>query len=417
MEEGCELGINSADTLFVLLSAALVMLMTPGLALFYGGLVRRKNILNVLMKCMAVLGIISLHWVAIGYSLSFSTTSLLHGFVGNLDWAFLKGVGSAPFSPYSATVPHQAFMVFQMMFAVITPALIVGSIVERMRFSSFLVFVVVWATVIYAPICHWVWAVGGWLRGMGALDFAGGTVVHIASGVSALALALVLGKRKSAKGGAPANLPMAVIGAGLLWFGWFGFNAGSALAVNGLAVNAFVVTHLAACAGAVAFFLLEWIVDKKPTILGTITGAVAGLVAITPASGFVSIKPAIIIGIVSSIICYVFIVVVKKKLGYDDTLDAFGVHGIGGIWGALATGIFASKIVNSTGANGWFYGNPSQFFTQLIAVGACVAYAFVGTIIIALVIKKLMPLRVTEKEEEVGLDLALHNETAYKLLD
>lgn len=409
--------MNSGDTAFVLLAAALVFLMTPGLAFFYGGLVRRKNILSIMMQCFAVIGIVSIQWVLIGYSLAFSPQESIAGLLGNLQWLGLHGVGIDVFADYSATIPHQAFMIFQMMFAIITPALIVGAVAERMKFSAFIIFTVIWTTIVYDPIAHWVWGVGGWLRNMGALDFAGGTVVHISSGVSALAAAIVLGRRNHMKGAHPCNLPLAVLGAGLLWFGWFGFNAGSALAANGLAASAFVVTHIATAAAALVYPILEWITQKKPTMLGTITGAVAGLVAITPAAGFVDPLSSIAIGGVASIVCFVMIVYVKPFFGYDDTLDAFGVHGMGGIWGALATGLFASKAVNAAGNDGLFFGNAHQFVTQAIAVGATVLYAFVVTFIVLKVLDLVMGIRVTDKEEELGLDLALHNETAYKLLD
>lgn len=409
--------MNSGDTAFVLLAAALVLLMTPGLAFFYGGLVRRKNILSIMMQCFAVIGIVSIQWVLIGYSLAFSPQESIAGLLGNLQWLGLHGVGVDVFADYSATIPHQAFMIFQMMFAIITPALIVGAVAERMKFSAFIIFTVIWTTIVYDPVAHWVWGVGGWLRNMGALDFAGGTVVHISSGVSALAAAIILGRRKHMKGAHPCNLPLAVLGAGLLWFGWFGFNAGSALAANGLAASAFVVTHIATAAAALVYPILEWITQKKPTMLGTITGAVAGLVAITPAAGFVDPLSSIAIGGVASIVCFVMIVYVKPFFGYDDTLDAFGVHGMGGIWGALATGLFASKAVNAAGNDGLFFGNAHQFVTQAIAVGATVLYAFVVTFIVLKVLDLVMGIRVTDKEEELGLDLALHNETAYKLLD
>jgi len=309
-------------------------------------------------------------------------------------------------------------MIFQAMFAIITPALIIGAFAERMKFSAFLAFTLIWSTLVYDPVCHWVWGIGGWLRNMGALDFAGGTVVHISSGVSALVLALILGKRKNVeKGIPPHNLPFTVLGAGLLWFGWFGFNAGSALGANGLAASAFVVTHIAAASAAIAYALVEWLFHGKPTVLGISTGAVAGLVAITPAAGFVSVFSAIIIGALVSIISYFMISFVKAKLGYDDSLDAFGVHGIGGIWGAIATGLFASKAINAAGNNGLFFGNPHQLVVQLTAIGATIAYSIVLTLIIAGILHLLLGgLRVKEKDENIGLDLTENHETAYTVL-
>ncbi len=403
--------ISAGDTTFVMLSAALVMLMTPGLGLFYGGMVRTKNVLGTIMQSFAVLGIITLQWSLWGYSLAFGGD--IAGVVGNLHFLGLSGVGQTPNPAYAATIPHLAFMVFQAMFAVITPALIAGALAERIKFSSFLVFVMLWSTLVYDPIAHWVWG-GGWLGKLGALDFAGGTVVHIASGASALVLALVLGKRRSLATGTimPHNLTMVLIGTALLWFGWFGFNAGSALAANGLAVSAFVVTNLSAAAGLVSWMVLEWLLRGKPTALGAASGAVAGLVAITPAAGFVGPLPAIIIGLLVSPICYGAIQI-KAKLGYDDSLDAFGVHGVGGTWGALATGLFASVAVNANGANGLFYGNPKQLWIQLIAALATAAYAMVLTFILAKIVDKMMGLRVEEHEELVGLDLTQHGEAGY----
>lgn len=405
--------MNTGDTAFVLISAALVMLMTPGLAFFYGGLVRKKNMLSILMQCFAILAFMSLQWVLFGYSLSFAPGN---GFIGSLQWAGLKGVTQLPFADYAGNIPHLAFMIFQAMFAVITPALIIGAFAERMKFSGFLVFSLLWATFVYDPVCHWVWGLGGWLRNLGALDFAGGTVVHIISGIAALVVALFIGKRKSTSAVPPHNLPLSVLGAALLWFGWFGFNAGSALGANGLAANAFVVTHIAAAAAGAMYMVLEWVMHGKATMLGTITGAVAGLVAITPAAGFVSVIPAIIIGMLVSIICYTFITVVKPFFGYDDSLDAFGVHGIGGIFGAIATGIFASKLVNPAGADGLIFGNPQLVITQLIAVGATLLYSIVLTAVIYKLVDIFIGMRVSEKEENMGLDLTQHHEAAYTVL-
>jgi len=407
--------IDSGDTAWMLTSSALVLLMTaPGLALFYGGLVRRKNALGTIMHSFIILALITIQWALWGYSLAFGPDK--GGIIGSLAWAGLRGVGLDPNPDYGATIPHQAFMVYQMMFAVITPALITGAFAERMKFSSFLVFTLLWATFIYDPLAHWVWAVGGWMRNMGALDFAGGTVVHISSGVSALAAALIIGRRRGypQEPMPPHNLTMTVTGASLLWFGWFGFNAGSAIAANALATSAFVVTHLATAAAALAWMLAEWSSRGKPTVLGAASGAVAGLVAITPASGFVGPMPAIIIGVGAGIFCYTACIL-KARLGYDDSLDVVGVHGIGGTWGALATGLFASKAVNSAGADGLFYGNPGQLGIQAVAVLATWVFAFVGTIILLKIVDAIMGLRVSQDEEQVGIDLSQHDENAYAL--
>ena len=407
--------IDSGDTAWILTSSALVLLMTaPGLALFYAGLVRRKNALGTIMQSFISLALISIQWTLWGYSLAFGPD--IGGIIGSLAWVGLQGVGLDPNPNYGATIPHQAYMIYQMMFAVITPALITGAFAERIKFSSFLVFILLWSTFIYDPLAHWVWGVGGWLRTMGALDFAGGTAVHISSGASALAAALVVGRRRGhpAHPMPPHNLTMAVTGAALLWFGWFGFNAGSAIAANRLAVSAFVVTHIAAAAGTLAWMFTEWISRGKPTVLGAASGAVAGLVAITPASGFVGPLSAIIIGAGAGVLC-LSACILKARLGYDDSLDVVGVHGVGGTWGALATGLFASKAINPDGANGLFFGNPSQLGVQAIAVLASMALAFVGTIILLKLIDALMGLRVSDEEEQIGLDLSQHDETAYIL--
>ncbi|MBI5574603.1 MAG: ammonium transporter [Elusimicrobia bacterium] len=408
--------MNSGDTAFVLISAGLVMLMTPGLAFFYGGMVRRKNVLGVLMQCFIVLCVLSLQWVLFGYSLSFSPGN---GPIGSLDWAGLRGVGLEPYPDYAATIPHQAFMIFQAMFAIITPALIIGAFAERMKFSAFLVFTVLWATFVYDPVCHWVWGTGGWLKNLGALDFAGGTVVHINAGIAAIVTILIIGRRKNYenKPVPPHNLPFTVLGAGILWFGWFGFNAGSALAANGIAANAFVVTNTAAAAAGLSWAILEWFINGKPTIFGTVTGAVAGLVAITPGAGFVGVMSAILIGFSASIICFIAVGLIKPKLGYDDSLDAFGVHGIGGIWGSLACGLFASKLINPAGANGLFFGNPKQFLVQLITVCITIVYTFAMTFIIFKLVDLTIGVRVTESDETMGLDLTQHREGAYTLLE
>jgi Amt family ammonium transporter len=413
--------VDSGDTAWLLASAALVLLMTPGLAFFYGGMVRKKNVLGILMQCLVIMCLISVQWVLFGYSLAFGPGNK---FIGGLSWAGLSGVGLEPFKAYSATVPHQAFMIFQAMFAIITPALIIGAFAERMKFSAFIAFIFLWATFIYDPVAHWVWGDGGLLRDLGsslggALDFAGGTVVHINAGIAGLVVAILIGRRKGydKRTNPPHNVPFIVLGAGLLWFGWFGFNSGSALAANGLATSAFVVTNTAAAMAGLTWAILEWIVNGKPTMFGVVTGAVAGLVAITPASGFVSVVPAILIGIGVSVLCFLGVTYIKPKLGYDDALDAFGVHGIGGMWGALATGLFASKLVNDAGGNGLFYGNPAQLLTQAIAVGATIIYSGVGTFIIYKVIDAVIGMRVTEKDEALGLDLTQHREAAYTLIE
>ena len=407
--------IDSGDTAWVLTSAALVLLMTaPGLALFYGGMVRQKNALGTLMQSFIVLALISVQWVLWGYSLAFGPDK--GGIIGGLEWFGLNGVGAAPNPDYAATIPHQAFMLFQMMFAVITPALITGAFAERKKFSTFLVFILVWATLVYDPLAHWVWGDGGWLRKLGALDFAGGTVVHISSGISALAAALVIGKRKGYghQPMPPHNLPMTVMGASLLWFGWFGFNAGSALAANGLAAHAFTTTNTATAAAALGWMFTEWSSRGKPTVLGAASGAVAGLVAITPAAGFVTPMAAIFIGALAGVLCYTACNL-KTRLGYDDSLDVVGVHAVGGTWGALATGLFATKLVNEGGGDGLFYGNPKQLGIQLLAVVVTWVLAFVMTVIILKVLDAVMGLRVSDEDEMAGLDLSQHSETAYML--
>lgn len=408
--------VNSGDTAWVLISSALVLLMTPGLAFFYGGMVRKKNVLSVLMQCFIIMCVLSVQWVLFGYSLSFAPNK---GFLGGLSWLGLRGVGLEPYTDYAGTIPHQAFMIFQAMFAIITPALIIGAFAERMKFSAFLLFTLLWATFVYDPLCHWVWGVGGWLRNLGALDFAGGTVVHINAGIAALVTALILGKRVNLNKNVPTphNMPLVVLGTGLLWFGWFGFNAGSALAANGLSVNAFVVTNTAAAAAGLSWAFIEWARNGKPTIFGVCSGAVAGLVAITPAAGFVSVIPAIIIGLIVSVFSFIAVTVIKPKLGYDDSLDAFGVHCVGGIWGALATGLFASKAVNPQGADGLFFGNPKQLLIQALTVLVTIAYTFVVTFVIYKLVDFLIGVRVEEEEELMGLDLTQHHERAYTVLE
>ena len=406
--------VDAGDTAWLLTSSALVMLMTPGLALFYAGMVRRKNVLGTIMHSFIALGVVTLQWVLFGYSLAFGPD--IGHVIGGLAWVGLNGVGLEPNADYAATVPHQAFMIFQMMFAVITPALITGTFAERFKFSTYLVFLVVWSTLVYDPLAHWVWGVGGWIREMGALDFAGGLVVHISSGVAALAAALVVGKRRGygADLMAPHNLTMTVVGAALLWFGWFGFNGGSAVASGSLATSAFVVTHIATAAATLSWMFVEWVHRSKPTVLGAASGAVAGLVAVTPGSGFVGPMPAVIIGLVAGALCYLA-VSLKSKLGYDDSLDVVGVHGVGGTWGAIATGLFASKLINEAGNNGLFFGNAGQIGVQALSVIAAWAYSFILTLIILKVLDATMGLRVSEEDESTGLDLALHGESGYSL--
>ena len=403
--------LNAGDTAWVLVSSALVLMMTaPGLALFYGGLVRRKNVLGTLMQSFILLAMISVQWVLWGYSIAFGPD--IGGLFGSLRHFGLAGVGAEP-GPYAATIPHLAFMIFQGMFAAITPALITGAFAERMKFKTFLLFGVLWATLIYDPLAHWVWG-KGWIGSMGALDFAGGTVVHISSGVSALVCAIAVGRRRGfpTEYMAPHNLPFAVTGAALLWVGWFGFNAGSALAADGIAANAFVTTNTAAASAALSWLFVEWRHSGKPTMLGAATGAVAGLVAITPGSGFVGPVAAIIIGAVAGIVCY-YAVVMKRRFGYDDSLDVVGVHGIGGTWGALATGLFASATVNAAGADGLFFGNVALLGPQIVSILATWIYAGVGTWIILKILDASMGLRVSDEDEQMGLDLSQHNEAGY----
>ncbi len=413
---GSQAKIDKGDTAWMLTSAALVLMMTvPGLFLFYGGLVRGKNALGTIMHSFIIVALVTIQWVLWGYSLAFGPDK--GGIIGSLAWIGLKGVGLSPNPDYADSIPHQVFMVYQMMFAVITPALITGAIAERAKFSTFIVFILLWATFVYDPLAHWVWGKGGWMGtngGMGALDFAGGTVVHVSSGMSALVAALLFGKRigYGREPMPPHNLPFSIIGASMLWVGWFGFNAGSALKADGLAASAFVATHVATAAAALSWMAMDWILRGKPTVLGAASGAVAGLVAITPGSGFVGPLSAILIGIGGGILCSAACNL-KTKLGYDDSLDVVGVHGVGGTWGALATGLFASKAVNAAGNNGLFFGNPSQLWVQIIAVLGTWIFAFCGTLIILLILKSLMGLRVSEEEERMGLDLSQHEEQGY----
>lgn len=406
--------MNSGDTAWILISTALVMLMTPALGFFYGGLVRKKNVLNTLMYSFFTFCLISVQWVLWGYSLAFGPDHW--GLIGGLNWLGLQGVGLKPDPNYAPTVPAQAYMLFQMMFATITPALISGAFVERKRFKSFVFFVLLWATFIYDPIAHWVWGNGGWLHQLGALDFAGGTVVHISSGMAALVSALVLGQRLGLgeESIEPHDATMTVLGASLLWFGWFGFNAGSAITAGTLAVSAFLTTNTAAAMGALTWVTASWWHKGQPSVLGAAAGAVAGLVAITPAAGFVSVTAAIFIGLLAGGGCYLA-VQLKPRLRVDDALDVFAVHGVGGMIGALATGLFASVVINSGGANGLFYGNPHQFVIQIIAVAASCAYSFVGTFVILKLVDRAFGLRVGAEEERAGLDASQHGELAYQL--
>jgi ammonium transporter, Amt family len=397
-----------ADTAWMLVATALVLLMTPALAFFYGGLVRSKNSLNTMMMSFAALGAVGIVWALGAYSLAFAEGGPLIGGTANL---FLNGIGLEA----QGTIPQLLFLIYQGTFAIITAALISGAVVERMRFGPYLAFIVLWTLLVYAPVAHWVWG-GGWLMTRGVLDFAGGTVVHISSGVSALVCAIVLGKRKGYghQPMQPHNLPLTVIGAALLWVGWFGFNAGSALEANGLAASAFLATNTGAAAAALGWMFTEWMMRGKPTVLGAASGAVAGLVAITPAAGFVGPVSSIIIGAVGGALCYTACNL-KSKLGYDDSLDVVGVHGVGGTWGAIATGLFASKAINPAGADGLFYGNPGQLWTQIVAIATTMVLAVVGTFIILKIVDALVGLRVTEEDELSGLDLSQHSETAYSM--
>lgn len=404
--------MNTGDTAFMLMATALVMLMTPGLALFYGGLVRSKNVLATMLQSFICLGVVSLLWVVAGYSLAFGPDRW--GVIGGLDWAGLRSVGLEA-GPYADSIPHLLFCAFQLMFAIITPALITGAFAERMKFSGFLCFTILWTLLVYFPVCHWVWG-GGWIGGLGALDFAGGTVIHINSGVAALAAALVVGRRRGYRREPfqPHNLPLTVLGAGLLWFGWFGFNAGSALKADAVAVLAFFNTQVATGAAAVSWIVAEWIKIGRPTTLGAASGAVAGLVAVTPAAGFVGPLAAVWIGLLAGVLCY-GAVLLKERLGYDDALDVVGIHGVGGLWGALATGLFASTAFNPAGADGLFHGNPKQFLVQAIGAVGAIVYSFAVSWVLLKVTDKLTGLRVAGEEEVQGLDLTQHSETGYVL--
>ncbi|MQB01518.1 MAG: ammonium transporter [Actinobacteria bacterium] len=405
--------MDTGDTAFILVCAALVMFMTPGLALFYGGMVRAKNVLGTIMQSFFALGIVSVLWVLVGYTLSFGPDK--GGLIGSLEWLGFGGVGQEPNADLAGTIPHVLFATFQMMFAVITPALITGAFAERMKFSGYCAFMAGWLLFVYAPIAHWVWAPGGWIRELGALDFAGGTVVHINAGVAALAVILVIGKRRGFGKDAiiPHNLTMTILGAGVLWFGWFGFNAGSALGAGGLAASAFLATNLGAAAGALGWAIVDSVKEKKSTSLGIASGAVAGLVAITPAAGFVGPTAAIAIGLAGGIVC-AWAVGLKFSLGYDDSLDVVGVHMVGGIVGALLTGVFADIAINEAGADGLLTGGGAALLgKQFIAVGVTLLYSFVVTFGLAKAIDAVIGLRVTEEEEITGLDLTQHSEAGY----
>jgi len=422
--------LNDGDISWVLCSSALVLAMTaPGLALFYGGMVRRKNVNSILMQCFMCLAIVSVLWVVIGYSLAFGPG---HGwigqFVGGLDWFMLHNVSMYqpehwspdpkwdPTTSYGSTVPNQVYMIFQCMFAVITPALVIGSFAERVKFSAWVWFTVIWLLVVYCPVAHMVWSHDGIENHWGVLDFAGGTVVHMNAGIAGLATALYLGKRIGTDKAGMHNVPFVMIGASLLWFGWFGFNAGSAICAGPLATSAFVVTNTATAAAAISWAAMEWIFAGKPTLVGASSGAVAGLVAITPASGFVDVGGSLWIGFLVSVFCFSMVAFVKPKLGYDDSLDAFGVHFIGGLWGSLATGLFAVKVVNAAGS-GVFDGNPAQFMLQAKGCAVTTIYSFVVTLIICFIIDKTIGMRVSAEDEVIGLDLSQHHERAYTILD
>jgi len=401
--------MNTGDTAFLLVSAALVLLMTPGLGLFYGGMVRGKNVLGTIMHSFFALGIVTVVWILWGYSLAFGPD--VGGVIGSLKYVGLAGVGLTPHPTYGPTIPHVLFMAFQMMFAVITPALITGAFAERMKFSAYVVFTVLWVTLVYSPLAHWVWG-GGWLARLGALDFAGGAVVHINSGLAALAAVLVIGRRRGfpTEPFMPHNLPMTLTGAGLLWFGWFGFNAGSALAANGQAANAFVATHVAGATAAVSWVLIEWLHRGRATTLGAASGAVAGLAGITPGAGFVGPLSALVIGALAGAICYGG-VTLKLRFRYDDSLDVFGIHGLSGTFGILATGLFAQEAIGKV--NGLFFGNAAQFGIQVVTVLASAAFSFIVTFLILKLVDVTIGLRISEEDESAGLDLSQHSETGY----
>ncbi|MBI4803602.1 MAG: ammonium transporter [Desulfovibrio sp.] len=404
--------IQAGDTAFILISSALVLLMTPGLALFYGGMVRRKNVLGTIMQSFVMISLVSIEWVYLGYSMSFGPD--VSGLIGNLSWAGLTGVGATPNADYAPTIPHTVFMIYQCMFAVITPALITGAFAERVKFSAFAIFSVAWAVLVYNPVCHWVWGNGGFLKNMGVLDFAGGLVVHLTCGAAALASVMIIGPRKDhgKRQFFPHNLPMTLLGTGLLWFGWFGFNAGSALAADGLAGSTFVATHLGGMAGMAMWTIVEWFYQGKPTTLGAASGAVAGLATITPAAGYVTPNSAVLIGLTAGFCCY-WAVVFKSKMRFDDSLDVVGIHGLGGLIGTLMAGLLATKQINPNGADGLFYGNAAQLGIQALGIAIVGAYAFVVSYVILKAVNIFMGLRLDPESEGVGMDVAEHNEAAY----
>jgi Amt family ammonium transporter len=408
--------INSGDTAWMLASAALVMIMTPAVGFFYGGMVTSKNVVSVIKQTVVILALISVQWIVVGYSLAFGKD--IHGIIGGLNYFGLRGVGFAPNADYAATIPHLVFMIFQAMFAIITPALIIGAFVGRIKFKTLVVFTLLWSTLVYDPLAHWVWGIGGWLHGLGALDFAGGTVVHMSAGFSALAAAILVGKRldNSHPATNANNIPFVILGAALLWFGWFGFNAGSALASGALAASAFVTTNTAAAAAALVWVFLSWIENKKTSALAAATGAVCGLVVITPASGFVGPISSIAIGIIGGLVTYVAVHIRSNRIRIDDTLDVWAAHGIGGLTGAILTGFFAEKAINAGGADGLLFGNPHQLWVQIVAVTVSGLYAFFATYIILKVLSFFnFPLRVSTDAEEEGLDMASHGEAGYRI--
>lgn len=408
--------INYGDTAWMLIATALVLMMTPALAFFYGGLVRKKNILSIMMQCFVLMCFIGIQWFVYGYSLAFGADQ--HGLIGGLNFIFFNNVGLTPNADYAATIPHLLFAGFQMMFAIITPALIIGASAERIKFSSFLLFMLLWATLIYDPVAHWIWGKGGWLAAQGAMDFAGGTVIHVSAGMSALVLAILLGKRAgNVFPKAPHNLPFTILGTGFLWFGWFGFNAGSALGANEIAVAAFMNTMIAAAVGGLTWLVIDWIVNGVPTMLGLCSGIVAGLAGVTQGAGYITPLSAFIIGIVASILCFFFVSKIKPFFGYDDSLDVFGIHCMSGIWGAISTGLFATVAINPAARNGLFYGNPMQLWIQTKAMLITSAVAIIGTIVIYYAINKTIGMRVTVRDEQIGLDLTQHHETGYTLME
>ena len=403
--------ISAGDTAWILVCCSLVLLMTPALAFFYGGMVRRKNVLSTLTMSYIFMALIGVQWIVYGYSLAFGSD--INGLIGGLNFLGFQNVGAFPNSDYSKTIPHTLFAAFQMMFAVITPALITGAFVERVKFKSFLLFSLLWATVVYDPLCHWVWGQGGWLKSLGVLDFAGGTVVHVAAGFSALAFAMVIGPRKGYGNSLiePNNIPLTVLGAGLLWVGWFGFNAGSALAANGVAVNALLTTNTSAATAGLVWMMLSWL-DGRPSTLGIATGMIVGLAAVTPASGYITPLAAMVVGAVAAPLSY-YAMRFRERRRLDESLDVWACHGMASLWGMVATGLFATVSVNADGANGLFFGNPNQVGIQIVAVVVTMVFSFVMTYILAKLLDISIGLRVTSMEEEVGLDISSHGERSY----